>query len=342
MKKKSWIIYVIVGIGLIAGAYCFLSKPKPVIEYIHNEGKTQGTYYSIVYQQPEGKDLQDKIENALHSFDLSLSTYNPNSIISKINQNNDSVRTDSLFEAMYKMARSVSEHTNGAFDITVGPLVNAWGFGPGFHDRKKIPDISKILPLVGYKKIRLENHKIIKENPNIFIDDNALSQGQSCDYIAKLLEDNGCINYMVEIGGEVMCKGRNSAGEKWKIGIDKPIDDPTGENQIQTIAHITNIAINTSGNYRDFYYLNGKKYAHEIDPRYGMPIVHNLLSATVVASTCMKADAYATAFMVLGVDSSMLICKSMPDMDCYLIYVDKDGKNQVVYTDGFKKYLAEK
>ncbi len=335
------IIYSVIGIALLVAAYFYLIQNKPEVEYIHNEGKTQGTYYSITYLQPEGKDLQKKIDQRLHEFDLSLSTYIPNSIISKINQNNDSVKTDSIFENMYNMARSVSERTNGAFDITVGPLVRAWGFGPNAYDRTKIPDVSKILPLVGYKKIRLENHKIIKDNPNIQLDPNALAQGQSCDVIASLLEANGCKQYMVEIGGEVMCKGLNPQGQKWKIGIDKPIDDSAGSDELQTITHITNVAINTSGNYRQFYYLNGKKYAHEIDPRSGAPVVHNLLSATVVAPNCMQADAYATAFMVLGVDSSLQICKSMPDMDCYLIYVDKNGKNQVVYTDGFKKYLSE-
>jgi thiamine biosynthesis lipoprotein len=147
---------------------------------------------------------------------------------------------------------------------------------------------------------------------------------------------------MVEIGGEVVCKGVNAKGEKWKIGIDKPIDDSTSTiNEIQTIVSITNLAITTSGNYRKFYYLNGKKYAHEIDPKTGYPVVHNLLSATVVAPTCIQADAYATAFMVIGVDSSLKICKKIPNLECYLIYTDKKGKNQIVYTDGFKKFFAK-
>ena len=277
--------------------------------------------------------MQPKIEEKLHQFDMSLSTYNPQSIISQINNNVDSVRTDAFFEEMYGMARSVSEKTNGAFDITVGPLVKAWGFGSGFHNREKDPDLSKILPYIGYKKIKFEDHRIIKENPLIELDASALAQGLSTDIIARLLEENGCTQYMVEIGGEVMCKGLNPKGEKWKIGIDKPIDEPTGENQeFQTIVAISGVAINTSGNYRQFYYRDGKKYAHEIDPRSGYPVVHSLLSATVVAPTCMEADAYATAFMILGVDSAMQICKTIPGMDCYLIYADKNGKNQVIYT----------
>lgn len=343
MNKKT-VIFGIIGLLLLIGAYIYKSKqqPKLKVEYIHNEGKTQGTFYSATYLHPEGIDLQSKIEERLHEFDLSLSTYNPKSIISQINENNDTVRTDAYFDEMYKMARSVSEKTNGAFDITVAPLVKAWGFGSNADKRDQEPDIKKILPIVGYSKIKLENHRIIKENPAIKLDAGGLAQGLSADVIARLLEENGCTQYMVEIGGEVMCKGLNPKGEKWKIGIDKPIDNPAGgTTDFQTIVAVSDVAINTSGNYRQFYYRDGKKYAHEIDPRSGYPVVHNLLSATVTAPNCMQADAYATAFMILGVDSSLQICKSIPDMDCYLIYVDKDGKNQVIYTEGFKKYLTE-
>ena len=346
MNKKVLTPLIIGSIFLIAAfAYKYFNKAeanKPKIEYIHNEGKTQGTFYSATYLQPEGIDLQAKIEERLQQFDMSLSTYNPKSIISQINNNVDTVKTDVFFEEMYAMAQSVSEKTNGAFDITVAPLVNAWGFGFGNHKRDKDPDLKNILPNIGYKKIKLENHKIIKDNPNIQLDASALAQGQSTDEISKLLEENGCTQYMVEIGGEVMCKGLNPKGEKWRIGIDKPIDEPTSmEKEFQTIVAISGVAINTSGNYRQFYYRDGKKYAHEIDPRSGYPVTHNLLSATVVAPSCMQADAYATAFMVLGVDSALQICKTIPGMDCYLIYADKNGKNQVVFTDGFKKYIAE-
>jgi thiamine biosynthesis lipoprotein len=243
---------------------------------------------------------------------------------------------------MYKVAREVSEKSNGAFDITVGPLVKAWGFGFGNKDHTKIPNVKEILPYIGYHKVRLENHRLIKDNPKILVDANALAQGQSSDIIAKLLEENGCTNYLVEIGGEIVCKGLNAKNDKWRIGIDNPVDDTTGVNEgLQSVISISNCALTTSGNYRKFYYLNGKKYAHEIDPHTGYPVVHNLLSATVVAPTCILADAYATTFMVIGVEATLKLCKSIPGMDCYLIYTDKDGKNQVVYTDGFKKYLTQ-
>lgn len=341
MKKKA-LVSLFIGVLFIAIASVLYFSKKPNVDYIHNEGQTQGTYYTATYLQPEGIDLQKKMEERLHQFDLSLSTYDSTSIISRINQNDTSVRTDADFEQMFKAARQVSEHTHGAFDITVGPLVKAWGFGFGNTGHSKTPDVSKILPYVGFRKVRIENHQFLKDNPGIMIDANAIAQGFSSDIIAKLLDDNACENYMIEIGGEIVCKGLNPKGEKWRIGIDKPVDDSTNSNtELQTIVSITNMALTTSGNYRKFYNKDGKKYAHTIDPHSGYPVVHNLLSATVTAPSCMLADAYATAFMVMGVDSSLAICKRTPEMDCYLIYTDDKGKNQVIYTDGFKKYLTK-
>lgn len=340
-KKKS-LGYLIMGILVIIFAFIFYSPFKKQKEYIHNEGKAQGTYYSATYLQPDGKDLQPEIEKLFNEFDLSLSTYNPNSIISKINKNNDSVVTDVYFETMFEAAQKVSEHTNGAFDITVAPLVNAWGFGFGNHERSKAPDVEKLLPLVGYQKVKLVNHKLIKENPDIMIDASAIAQGYSADLIAQLFEKNNCENYMIDIGGEIVCKGVNPKGELWHIGIDKPVDDPENANgELQAIVNVSNVGLTTSGNYRQFYYKDGKKLAHTINPRTGLPVEHNLLSATVVASNCTLADAYATAFMVLGVDSALKVCKTIDGMDCYLIYTDKDGQYQVTYTEGFKKYLKK-
>ena len=347
MKKRA-LLTILTGVLIIVAASIihFYSENKKIealnVKYIKNQGETQGTTYSATYQQPESIDLKSKIEERLHNFDLSLSTYCPVSIITRINENDSTVRTDADFEMMYQTAAEVSKQTHGAFDITVGPLVKAWGFGFGNSDHSKIPNVKKLLPLVGYHKIKLENHKLIKENPAILVDANAIAQGQSSDIIAKLLEDNGCKNLMIEIGGEVVCKGVNPNGKNWQIGIDNPKDDDSNQpEEIQTIVSISNCAITTSGNYRKYYYLNGKKYAHEIDPKTGYPVVHSLLSATVVAPTCIVADAYATAFMVMGADSALQICKRISDMDCYLIYSDKDGKNKVVYTEGFKKYLTK-
>ena len=310
-------------------------------EYTFNKGQVYGTYYSITYLNPKKANLQAKIEAKFKEFDNSLSTFNPNSIISRINRNDSTVETDAYFEEMYNMAQEVSVNSNGAFDITVAPLVNVWGFGFGNHEHSIQPDVDSIIPFVGYTKIDLKNRKLIKSDPRIMLDASAIAKGQSCDVLGKLLEENGCLHYMVEIGGEVACKGLNPRGEKWHIGIDKPNNDPANEDsELQAIVALSDAGLATSGNYRQYYYKDGKKYAHTIEPRTGYPVNHNLLSATVIAPTCMQADAYATAFMVLGKDSSMLVCNSIPDMDCYLIYEGQDGKLLTVYTPGFEKYFA--
>lgn len=347
MKKTGLISLLVVFVCLVAiVGYCLVNKSDvaavEAVEYLHNEGKTQGTYYSATYLQPDGRDLKAKIEKRLQQFEMSLSTYNPNSIISRINNNDPTVKTDSDFETIFYAAQEAAVRTNGALDITVGPLVKAWGFAFGNNDHSKLPNVSDFLPYVGYKKVHIEHHKVIKDDPRILIDANSIAQGYSVDVIAKLLRDNGCKNYMIEIGGEVACKGLNARGEKWRIGIDKAVDDSTSMNEeLQTILSITDCAVTTAGDYRKFYIKDGKKYSHIINPHTGYPANSNLLSVTIVAPTAIMADAYDTPFMVLGVDSCLKVCKSIPGMECYLIYVDKNGKNQIAYSEGFKKYLAE-
>lgn len=335
MKKKISILFLL---ALIA-----ISCSTATKEYIKNTGRIHGTYYSATYLQPDKIDLQEKLEQRMREFEMSLSTFNKQSVISRINQNDSTIKTDYYFETMYAMAKEVSERTDGAFDITVAPLVNAWGFGFGNRERMEIPAVEAILPYVGYKKIRLENHRLIKLNPQTMLDASAIAKGYSSDIMAQLLEENACENYMIEIGGEVKCKGLNSKGEKWKIGINKPLDDETNtNNELFAVVAITNVGLATSGNYRQFYYLGDKKYSHTIDPRTGYPVNHNLLSATVIAPTCMQADAYATAFMVLGKDKAIEICESTPEMDCFLIYADEQGENKVIYSQGFEQYLLSK
>lgn len=342
--NKKAIIVTVVGAVILLYAIIFHhpSQATPSIQYIHNDGKAQGTYYSATYLHPDEKDLQVNIDKLLHEFDQSLSTYNPNSIISQINRNVDSVQTDSYFETMFYAAQEISVKTNGAFDITVAPLVNAWGFGFGNKDRTEKPDIEKYRNLIGYEKIKLVKQKLIKDNPNIMVDASGLAQGMSADLIAKLFEKHGCENYMIDIGGEIVCKGKNPKGINWQIGIDKPIDDVVNTSgELQTIISVSNVGLTTSGNYRQFYYRDGEKYSHTIDPRTMKPVDHNLLSATVVAPDCITADAYATACMVLGVDSALLLCESLQDIDCYLIYSDEESKINTVNTMGFEKYLKK-
>lgn len=337
MKKNVFLSSLVVILIVVS------CRPKgEAPPYSRNSGNIYGTFYSIVYQHPEGKDLQSEIDARFAEFDLSMSTFNPGSVISRINANDESVRIDAYFREMYLQAVEVSQATYGAFDITVAPLVNAWGFGFGKQQRDSTPPVEDLLKITGFQKIRLENDRLIKDNPAIMLDASAIAKGQASDVIARLLETHGCQNYMVEIGGEVACKGVNPKGSHWRIGIDKPLDDPTNDNQeLQIVVQISGVGLATSGNYRQFYFRDGKKYAHTIHPRTGYPVDHQLLSTTVIASSCMKADAFATAFMVLGKDSALAVCERIPDMECYLIYSGDDGKLQEAYTNGFQKYIAE-
>lgn len=321
---------------LIIGTVWILRKQAP---YQTDQGVVFGTMYKITYQSKE--NLKTEIEAELQKVDLSLSPFNKQSVITHINNNTD-MQTDSLFDYVFRLARQVSKETHGAFDITVAPLVNAWGFGFKNAAQVNPQTIDSLRQFVGFEKIKLENGKIIKSDPRTMLDCSAIAKGFGVDCVARFFDRKGIRNYMIDIGGELVMKGENAKMEPWRIGINKPIDDSLAVNQeLQTVLQISNVGLATSGNYRNFYYKDGKKYAHTIDPRTGYPIQHNILSATVVATNCATADAYATAFMVLGLDSAKAICHAHPELDAYFIYSKEDGKTDIYYTDGMKKYILK-
>ena len=309
----------------------------PVQQYRYTEGKIYGTFYHISYASDE--DLKEEILRQMESVNASLSMFNPESVIARLNRN-ETDSTDALFQKMYAMALQVNRKTEGAFDITVGPLVNAWGFG---FKKGAFPDsimIDSLLQITGYQKVKLENGKVIKEDPRVMLSCSAVAKGYSVDVVARYLDSKGIKNYMVDIGGELVVKGVNPKEEAWRIGINKPVDDSLSLNQeIQTTLKLTNVGIATSGNYRNFYYKDGKKYAHTIDPRTGYPVQHNILSATVVADDCMTADALATAFMVMGLDEAEAFTKSHPNIGAYFIYSDEKGEVKSYFTKNMKQYL---
>ena len=326
---------------LIAAAIFISACKTPPSKYIYNEGFIYGTLYHIVYESPEGKDLQAEINEKLNEYNLIFSTYEESSDISKVN-NNEKVKLDPLFIECFKRSMEISERTNGAFDITAGPLVNAWGFGP--EDKKKMTTevIDSLKKLTSYKKIRLKDGKISKENPNMKLDMSAVAKGFTSDLIADFLEKEQCKNYMIEIGGEVVALGKNEKGRVWTIGISKPDDNAFfAQNEIQAKVKLPENAMATSGNYRNFYVEDGKKYAHTIDPKTGYPVEHSLLSATVLADDCMTADAYATAFMVMGIEKSIDLAKELPELKVYFIYADADGENVIYMSEDFKQHLRE-
>ena len=236
----------------------------------------------------------------------------------------------------------ISRETKGAFDITVAPLANAWGFG---FKKGTFPDslmIDSLLQITSYDKVKLVDGKVIKDDPRMMLSCSAVAKGYSVDVIAHFLDSKGIKNYIVDIGGEVVVKGKNAQGGLWRIGINKPIDDSLSrQKDLQTILEITNAGLATSGNYRNYYYKDGKKYAHTIDPRTGYPVQHSILSSTVIAKDCMTADALATAFMVMGLEEAEKFCKADPNIDAYFIYSGKDGKFETYFTEGMKKYIKE-
>jgi thiamine biosynthesis lipoprotein len=325
-SKTRW-ISALAGI-VIAAVFLFLWEDNPSKTYYLNQGRVFGTYYTIRYEA--ASDLHDSIQATLAAFDNSLSMFNPRSTLSAINANRDTV-TDPLFEAMFAEAGRVYRLSGGAFDITVAPLVNLWGFGLKNRTHVTQAQVDSLLPLIGFDRVQLIDHHVVKADPRIMLDGGAVAKGQACDVVAALLARNGCTNYLVEIGGEIACAGVNSKGHKWRVGITKPEDEvlttndqsPT-TNTLQAVIEVSDLGMATSGNYRNFYYDGEHKRSHTIDPRTGKPVQHSLLSATVVSSTCMRADALATACMVLGAEKALDMIARAEDAACYLIVAQND------------------
>lgn len=314
---------------LIVGTVLILHQ-QSVTPYQKSSGKVFGTFYHATYQCDS--DLTASIEAELAKVDASLSPFNPNSIITAVNQNKE-VKLNDMFQNVFYLAMQISKETSGAFDITVAPLVNAWGFGfkNGIEPTKV--QIDSLLEIIGYDKVTMAEGKINKADDRIMLDCSAIAKGFGTDVVANVLRDRGINNFMVEVGGEVVTSGVNPENKPWRVGISKPVEDPMGtENEVQTIVNITDMAMATSGNYRNFYYKDGKRYAHTIDPKSGYPVQHSLLSATVFAKSCAVADAYATSFMVMGLDKAKQLLNQHPELLAYLIYSDADGNNAVWYS----------
>ena len=284
--------------------------------------------------------LRARVEKILHDFDKSLSLYNDSSIISKINRN-ENIVVDSCFTEVFNKSARIYEMTDGAFDITVGPLVEAWGFGPDGHKSFSDSKRDSLMKLVGMEKVSLVNGKVIKSDPHISLDFNAIAQGFSVDVICGFFDKLGIKNYLVEIGGEVRAKGRK-AGKLWRIGIDKPVDNNMTPGQsLEAIITISNQALSTSGNYRKFYIENGVKYSHEIDPKTGFPAKNTVLSASVIADDCAMADGMATAFMVMGKNKTIEFLANHPEFEVFLVYSDENGKFKTWATEKLKSDISE-
>lgn len=325
-KRKRQTAYRVMLLVILVVGTCYILIRKNRLHYYENSGRTFGTEYNVKYKH--NQDLHDSIVKVLAEVDRSLSMFNDSSIISRINRN-EPVVPDADFIQVFTLARKVSEATDGAFDITVAPLVNLWGFGFEPSDTVSAQRVDSIRSFVGYRKVALQNGQVVKQDGRIMLDCSAIAKGYGVDRVARLLDRQGIHDYMVEIGGEIVVKGYNDVNERWKIGIEKPADDTVSAKGLQVILPFTNCAIATSGNYRNYYYKGGRKYAHTIDPHTGYPVQHSLLSATVVAPTCAEADAYATAFMVMGVERARQLLQHNSRLKGYLIYADHSGHYKV-------------
>lgn len=338
MNKKKLIWQIPFLLVLIFGTI-FIIRQKQDMPYQHDEGFIFGTIYHVTYQSDE--NLQKEIEAELKKVDQSLSPFNKTSIISQVNRN-EKVEVNDMFQEVFSLAEKISTETGGAFDITVAPMVNEWGFGfkKGVEPTKAVLD--SIRALVGYQKVSLKDNHVVKQAPRIMLDCSAIAKGYGTDVVARYLKRKGITNFMVEIGGEVVTHGVSDKNVAWRIGVNKPTDDSLNTNQeLQAVLEVSNQAMATSGNYRNFYYKNGKKYAHTIDPTTGYPVQHNILSATVLAKDCATADAYATSFMVLGMDGAKKILAKHPELMAYLIYSDQHGKNQIWFSPSMKKKILQ-
>lgn len=310
-------------------------------EPIRIEGNAQGTTYHITYFEKENKNFQPEIEKILKEFDQSVSTYIPTSIISRINSNEKNVVVDNYFIACFNKAKEVWKNTDGAFDPTVYPLVNLWGWGPKKKQNVEKATVDSILKFVGFQLIELKGNRVIKKDPRVSLDFNAFAQGYSVDVVSEFLNSKGITSYLVEIGGEVYAKGKKMNGDNWTVGIEKPIDNKDSINPLKAIAKLENMAIATSGNYRRFVIIDGVKYAHHIDPKTGYPTQNNLLSASVFSKECISSDANATGILVMGFEKAKKFLEIHKELQAYLIYSDDKGNYQVFETPGIRSIVSE-
>lgn len=306
-------------------------------------GFAQGTTYSVTFGNNgniDPQELKSEVEKILKEFDLSLSLYVDSSILSKVNRSED-VQVDLYFSEAFRKSVALSKLTEGAFDITVGPLTKAWGFGPDGYRSFSDSKLDSLLKLVGMEKVRLENNKVIKADPAVKFDFNAIAQGYSVDVVSDYLDSRGIRKSLVEIGGEVRAKGDKN-GVLWRIGIDRPEDNNNiPGNNLQAIISMKDRSLATSGNYRKFYVENGVKYSHTIDPVTGYPARNTLLSATILADDCATADGIATACMVMGREKTIEFLDKHSEYDAYLIFSDTIGNFQTWSTENLKKFISQ-
>jgi len=329
MKNK--VFFFIAAVGFLVSCS---NIEKRMITY---RGFTQGTTFSIkFYALSDSTQLKQGIDSILSAINHTASTYDKNSIITKVNSNQE-VELNYDFVKIFIRSIEISDSTNGCFDITVGELVKRWGFG---FKNEKLPtkqEVEDLLKFIGYKNLSIANGKVIKKYPETKIDFNAIAQGYTVDLVAEYFIKQACTDFIIEVGGEVRANGMKEGRIPWIVGIEKPAQTDSSAQSIQLRLVLNNQAISTSGNYRKYFVKDGIKYSHTIDPKTGYPVHHSLLSVSIIAPDCTTADAYATAFMVMGVEKAKEFLKDHPKIEVYFIYTDSTNTNQVYYSPNFFK-----
>ncbi|MFT6166352.1 MAG: thiamine biosynthesis lipoprotein [Vicingaceae bacterium] len=304
------------------------------------KGEAQGTTYTIKYLAEEYEEgLKERFDQLLEDVDMSMSTYVPASKISRLNEG-DTIELDDLFLSVYNLSYNINAETDGAFDPTIGPLIKAWGFDFANPQKMDSAIVLSLLGSSGFNQFVIEGNRMYRTNKAARINFNAVAQGYSVDLMAQILEQMEIENYYIELGGELKVKGKNKFGDWWVIGIDRPDGKNLQRNLAQRIS-LENSAMATSGNYRKFYEIDGKRYSHTLNPKTGYPAENGLLSATVITSDCGTSDALATAFMVMGKEKSIDYLKKHPNTKAYLISSSEDGEFQTYVTPNLEQYLLD-
>lgn len=321
--------------SILCFASCGRQSHKIVLQ-----GLAQGSYYAIIYFDEENRNFQREIDSIFHAVDMSVNLWVDSSVISKVNRNED-VTLDSIFIDNFRIAMETARLSDGYFDPTISPIVAAWGFSYKRGDSITPQLIDSLKQLVDYRKIRIENGKVIKENPDMKLDFNAIAQGYTSDLIAAFLESWGINNYLVDTGGEIMARGSKPNGQPWIVGIEKPAENWDSEQVVQTRIALHDKGLVTSGSTRKYTERNGRRYSHCIDPKTGYPVEHNVLSATVLAENSVWADALASICMVMGMEKSLPLIESMDGVEAYYIFVNAENELETFATEGFQKLIID-
>ena len=330
---KRWIILFI---GLVILASCGKQPKKMALQ-----GLAQGSYYAVTYYDEQGRNFQHEIDSIFHAVDMSVNLWVDSSVISKVNRNEEVV-LDQIFIDNFNIAQEAAKLSDGYFDPTVSPIVAAWGFSYKVGDSITPQLIDSLKQWVDYRKVRIENGKVIKENPAMTLDFNAIAQGYTSDLIAAFLESRGIKSYLVDTGGEIMAKGEKTNGKPWIVGIEKPAENMNSEQVVQTRIALRDKGLVTSGSTRKYVERNGKRYSHSINPKTGYPVEHNVLSVTVLAENSVWAGALASICMVMGLEQSLPLIESLDGIEVYYIYSNEQNELETFATEGFKTLIINK